>query len=245
MQPFDGFLLRRSAKLDRLLQRCRERVQIKCCQPLTNGLGTTARVEDVTKSAGKLPKRGLLQNGSHDQLGEQTGQVRIMRLVLAALAPLYEGPLALRFVNGEHEVTGVGQDSGELALRETQEQCDDAGGMPREPGVGDWSRQFNVPHTLATYGGCGDLHAADLTNEAGCARSSVLATAARPVPCRAKDSLAEQAILLRLVGTAVDGFRSRDFAVAPRANLLRGGQGNTKRSNRLAIEHRSHLLEAL
>ena len=42
------------------------------------------------------------------------------------------------------------------------------------------------------------------------ALSLVHATKARPVLRWAKDALAEQAILLRLEGTAVDDFRPRD-----------------------------------
>lgn len=60
-----------------------------------------------------------------------------MRLVLAAFSPPNEGMLALRLIDGKHERAGVGQDGSELALRETQEQRDNAGGMSRKPGVGD------------------------------------------------------------------------------------------------------------
>jgi hypothetical protein len=88
-------------------------------------------------------------------------------------------------------------------------------------------------------------HGALLTGEAGCMPSLALATVARPVLCRAKDALAEQAILLGLKGAAVDGFGPRDFAVTPRTNLLRRGYNKTKRGKKLIIEQRSHLLQAL
>ena len=57
----------------------------------------------------------------------------------------------------------------------------------------------------------------------------VLAAVALPVLGRTKNALAVQAVALRLQGTVVDGFRLFDLAVAPVADLLRGGKADFDR----------------
>ncbi|MNC45440.1 hypothetical protein D3C75_944030 [compost metagenome] len=83
------------------------------------------------------------------------------------------------------------------------------------------SSQLNVAHTLpADLGSC-HFDAAAVADNALVADTLVLAAMAFPVLLGTEDTLAEQAFLLRLQGTVVDGFRFFDFATGPGTNFLR------------------------
>jgi hypothetical protein len=83
-----------------------------------------------------------------------------------------------------------------------------------------------VPHALAPHLGARDLHAAALADDALVADSLVLAAIALPVLGRTEDALAEEAVLLGLEGSVVDGLRLRHLTARPAPDLLRGGEAD-------------------
>src|SRR5687768_12463376 len=86
--------------------------------------------------------------------------------------------------------------------------------------MGDWRCQFNVSHPLTANLGTGDFDAALVADRPRVANSLELAAIALPVLGRTEDALAEQAAMLRLERSIVDGLRLRYFAVRPGTNRL-------------------------
>ncbi len=78
-----------------------------------------------------------------------------------------------------------------------------------------------APHLLAR-----DFDPAALADDALVADALVLAAVALPVLGRAEDTLAEQAVALRLERAVVDRLRLGHFAGGPVADLLAGGKPN-------------------
>src|SRR5699024_10062238 len=96
------------------------------------------------------------------------------------------------------------------------------------PDVGHWSSKLNVAHAFTTNLGLGDLYATALTNDALVADTLVLTTLALPVTGRTEDTLTEKAVLFWLQGAVVNGLRLLNLALRPTANVVGGGQSNTK-----------------
>ena len=87
--------------------------------------------------------------------------------------------------------------------------------------------RLDVAHPLAANLGTGHLDAAALADDALEAHALVLAAVALPVG-GTEDLLAERAVTLGLQRAVVDGFRLLDLTVAPRADVVRGGQADLK-----------------
>src|SRR5207244_264739 len=75
------------------------------------------------------------------------------------------------------------------------------------PGLGHRGGELDVAHALAPHLGARHLHAAALADDALEADPLVLAAVALPVLGRTEDALVEEAVLLRLQGSVVDGLR--------------------------------------
>ena len=88
-------------------------------------------------------------------------------------------------------------------------------GLFEVPDVGHGSGELDVAHAVATHLGRGDLDAAALADDALKADALVLAAGALPVLGGTEDLLAEQAVLLGLEGTVIDGLRLLDLTVRP------------------------------
>lgn len=94
-----------------------------------------------------------------------------------------------------------------------------------------------MAHALTTNLGLRDLNATTLTNNALVADTLVLTALALPVTGRAKDTLTEKAVLFWLQGAVVDGLRLLNLALRPTANVVGGGQSNTKLVEEIYVEH--------
>ena len=110
-------------------------------------------------------------------------------------------------------------------------------GAAQVPDVHHRRRQLDVPHPLAAHLGAGDLDAAALADDPLEAHPLVLAAVALPVPRRAEDLLAEQAVLLRTQRAVVDRLRLLHFTVRPGADLVGGGQPDLELVEHVHIEH--------
>jgi hypothetical protein len=108
--------------------------------------------------------------------------------------------------------------------------------------VGDRRGQLDVPHPLPPDLRAGDLHPAALADDALETDPLVLAAVALPVPGRAEDLLAEEAVLLRLESAVVDGFGLLHFAEGPLADVVRGGQADAELIEEIDVEHVGFLL---
>jgi hypothetical protein len=119
-------------------------------------------------------------------------------------------------------------------------------GQPRTraaeiPDVHDRCRELDVAHAVAPHLGSRDLDAAALADDALEAHALVLAAVALPVLGGTEDLLAEQAVLLGLERAVVDRLGLLHLAVRPHADLVRGGQTDTKLGKVVYIKHLSIL----
>ena len=80
--------------------------------------------------------------------------------------------------------------------------------------------QVDVTHALATLARGRDHDPTLVTNNAHVLLPTVLATGALIVTLRAKDPLAEQAVLFRAEGAVVDGLGLLDLAKGRRTEVL-------------------------
>src|SRR4029453_5263029 len=88
---------------------------------------------------------------------------------------------------------------------------------------------LDVAHPLAANLGERDLDAALLADDAAVLQALVLAAQALVVLDRAEDLRAEEAVALGLERPVVDRLRLLDFAVRPRADLLRRSKAGLDR----------------
>ena len=88
------------------------------------------------------------------------------------------------------------------------------------PNVRHRRRQLNVAHALTAHLIFCNLDAAALANFSFITDTFIFSAVAFPVLCRAKDTLAKQAVALRLQGAVVDCFRLFDLTVGPFADLF-------------------------
>ena len=75
------------------------------------------------------------------------------------------------------------------------------------PDMSYWNNELDVTRTLTTNLLLSNLNTASVADNTLIANTLVLTAGALIVLCRTKDTLAEQAITLRFVGTVIDGFR--------------------------------------
>jgi hypothetical protein len=161
--------------------------------------------------------------------------------------------LDLRLERGQVGVALVDVDAGDHVGREVDDLLEVLRGQVQQvaqpardalevPDVGDRGGELDVAHPLAAHLGAGDLDATALTDDALEAHALVLAAGALPVPGGAEDLLAEEPVLLRLEGAVVDGLGLLDLAVAPLADVLRGGQADAQLVEEVDVEHLCFLL---
>ena len=86
--------------------------------------------------------------------------------------------------------------------------------------------ELNMSGTLTTYLLLSDFNTTTVTDDAFIADALILTAGALIVFCRTEDSLAEQAIALRLVGTVVDGLGLGHLTIGVLLDRLRRGQAN-------------------
>ena len=158
------------------------------------------------------------------------GSLELVAVAIAHFAVFLLGQQLLLVQRGQ---TGIGDDIAckvqhlfQQTGADVQHQADAAGDALEVPDVAHRSGQLNVTHTLTANLGLGDLDAAAITHLALVTDALILAAVALPVLGRSKNALAVQAVALRLQGAVVDGFGLFDLAVAPCADLLRGGKAD-------------------
>src|SRR3954471_21737360 len=93
----------------------------------------------------------------------------------------------------------------------------------------DGRGQLDMTHALPAHTTVRHLHAATVANHAFVLHATVLTARAFPVLFRAKNALAEKAVLLRAVRAIVDRFRLLHFAERPAADIVRPGQADLDR----------------
>ena len=86
--------------------------------------------------------------------------------------------------------------------------------------------QFDVAHALAAHARERHFDAATVADDAVVLDALVLAAGAFPVPGRTENAFAEQAALFRLERAVVDRLGILDFALAPGADGVGGGDGD-------------------
>ena len=154
----------------------------------------------------------------------------------------------LRLERGQVAVAGVLVDGGDHVRREVDDLLEVLRGEVEQvaeparhtlevPDVGDRGGELDVAHPLAADLGAGHLDAAALADDALEAHALVLAAVALPVPGGTEDLLAEETVTLGLERAVVDGLRLLDLAVAPRADVVRGGQADLKLVEEVHVEH--------
>ena len=83
------------------------------------------------------------------------------------------------------------------------------------------SNELNVTHALTTNDGASDFHTTLVTNNALVTDALVLTAVTLVITLRTKDLLIEESVLLRTLGTIVNGFRLRDLTARPREDAFR------------------------
>ena len=123
-------------------------------------------------------------------------------------------------------------------LRSQIQQVTQAGRNTLEvPNVGHGSSQLNVAHALTTYLRAGHLNATALTHNALEAHALVLTAVALPVLGGAEDTLVEEAVLLGLQGTVVDGLGLLNLTKGPTTDVVGGGEANSHQTKRRFVGH--------
>ena len=151
----------------------------------------------------------------------QTGQI-VVALVLVHL--------------GDH-VGGEVDDALQILRGDVQQVAQARGHTLEEPNVSHRSGELDVAHALTAHAATGHFNAASLADDALEAHALVLTAGALPIAGRTEDLLTEQTVLLRLQSTVVDGFRLLDLAVAPAADIVGGGQADTKLVKCVDVQH--------
>ena len=148
-------------------------------------------------------------------------------------------------VDGGDHVGGEVDDLLEVLRRQVEQVAQSRRDTLEVPDVGHGSGELDVAHALTTHLGAGHLDAAALADDALEAHALVLAAVALPVPGGTEDLLAEEAVTLGLERAVVDGLRLLDLAVAPRADVVRGGQADLKLVEEVHVEHDGCILRVL
>ena len=187
-------------------------------------------------------------------LGLEGGEVLLELLgavlegAVAALLEALALELHLALERGQVAVARVLVDGGDHVRREVDDLLEVLRGEVEQvaepardtlevPDVGHRGGELDVAHPLTADLGAGHLDAAALADDALEAHALVLAAVALPVPGGTEDLLAEEAVTLGLERAVVDGLRLLDLAVAPRADVVRGGQADLKLVEEVHVEH--------
>src|SRR4051794_19776567 len=164
------------------------------------------------------------------------GGVRVEDL-LDLLLELRQVGLAGLVVHPRHDRRGEVEDLLELLRRHVQQVADTARDALEEPDVRDGSGQVDVTHALAADLRARNFDATALADDALVTDALVLAAVALPVLGRTENALAEEAVLLGLQGSVVDGLRLGDLAGAPRSDLLRGSEADRDGVEIVDVDH--------
>ena len=141
-----------------------------------------------------------------------------------------------------HEVGREVEHPLQVARRDIEQQAKSARRALHVPDVRDRRGQLDVAHALAANLGACHFDAALVADGAGVADSLVLAAIALPVLGRTEDALAEQAAVLRLQRSVVDGLRLGNLAVRPGPDRLRRCQADPDRVEIVDIKHAAAVL---
>ena len=160
-------------------------------------------------------------------------------LALEADLVLQRGQVAVAgvLVDGGDHVRREVDDLLEVLRGEVEQVAEPARDTLEVPDVGHRGGELDVAHPLAADLAAGHLDAAALADDALEAHALVLAAVALPVPGGTEDLLAEEAVTLGLERAVVDRLRLLDLAVAPRADVIRGGQADPKLVEEVHVEH--------
>ena len=129
----------------------------------------------------------------------------------------------------DDEVRFVIENAFEVAHRHIEHVSDAARNPLEEPDVRDGDGELDVPHPLPSHARMRDLDAAAVADDAAIANALVFSAGTLPILDRTEYAFAEKPVFLGLEGSIVDGFRLRDFAVAPLTYHLGGGELDTHR----------------
>ena len=117
-------------------------------------------------------------------------------------------------------------------------QVAQAGGNTLEvPNVGDGSSELNMAHALTTHFGTGNFHAASFTDDALETDALVLTASTFPVPGRAENAFAEEAVLLWLQRTVVNGLRLLNLTVGPTTDVVGRSETDSERIEEVDVAH--------
>ena len=231
-----------------------------------DGLGGDAGLELGERRLGHLGDRGDLLGpggalGLELRLGPgELGVELVLRLVqlglelvlaggerLAGLAATTlglfldrgQGALARVLIDVGDDVQREVEDALEVARADVEQDPEAARRALEIPDVADRAGQLDVAHPLAADLRARDLDAALVADDALVADPLVLAAVALPVLGRAEDALVEEAVLLRLERSVVDGLGLRDLALRPLPDLVRAGERDADRAEVIDFEHGS------
>ena len=87
-----------------------------------------------------------------------------------------------------------------------------------------------MSHAFAAHAAVCNLYAAAVADNAFEFRAFVLAACAFPVPFRPENTLAEQTVLFRTIGTIIDRLGLANLAKRPASNIIRACQRNLYRT---------------
>ena len=124
----------------------------------------------------------------------------------------------------QHDIIGKVQNLFQCSRGKVQDQSHPGRDSLKVPDMRNRSGQFDVAHTLTAHTGLGNFYAASVADNAFITDFLIFSTMTLPVLARSENSLAEQAVFLRLQRSVVDRLRLFHLAVRPLPDLLRGGQ---------------------
>ena len=153
------------------------------------------------------------------ELLEKLFQIRLGEDIL-----LVDG--ALRLTGVEDDVPFEVDDPFQILLIEVQNQGDLAPRAAQVPDVGDRADQVDVAHPLASHLGFGHFDAALLADDPLVFFSLVFSAEALEILLGPEDLGAEEAVLLGLMGSIVNGLGLLDFSVRPLEDLFLRGKGD-------------------
>ena len=152
--------------------------------------------------------------------------VQLLEVGCQLVAQLVQVLLTRLGVNRGDDGAGKVQDLLEILRGDVEQVAQTARAALEVPDVADGSGELDVAHALAAHLGARNLDTAALADDALEAHALVLAARAFPIAGRAEDFLAEQAVLLGLEGTVVDGLGLLHLTARPAADILCGREGN-------------------
>ena len=183
-------------------------------------LGFGHRLLQLIDALGQVHPRQRFAHGFRAHLGQK--RVRAVGLAGFAVFVFVEQLILFqrRVARINDEVILVINHALQVARGHVEDEADARRHAFEKPDVARGHGQFDVAHALAADAGERHFHAATVADDAAMLDALVLAAGTFPVLDGAENAFAEEAALLRLERTVVDGFRIFDFAFAPRPDGL-------------------------